>query len=390
MCKPKPGPRCTPHMRARLTKAAIRVDTARARLADSPGHVRLHERLDAAKADHDQTRALYDSTPGGQHELRAAIAATSDPNARQALTERLRDAEKLRTEQTDALRHARAGQTPMEGPDDAQQRTNDAATPREVLETVRVEPGASRGPAQEDRGLLERSGDRGSRSPRLLIDGHELLHVAEHTLPDAEREHLASAGMSAPTLYELNPADSDIYRTQMLELTDKNPYAASVYVYDTDEYRQMRLLVTDDGRAGVALKGDEVVSAFAHKDCAHPKAVQSMLRQAAALGGRRLDCFDTVLPKLYADAGFVPVARLKWNDDYAPDGWDYDTFRAYNNGRPDVVFMAYNPDHVGSMYTSGAGEYVDDYDEGIGRMMRLRENPQLCSTKIPTRERCSL
>lgn len=173
--------------------------------------------------------------------------------------------------------------------------------------------------------------------------------------------------MSAPTLYELDPSDSGVYRAQMLELTDKNPYAASVYVYDKDEYRQMRLLVTDDGRAGVALKGDEIVSAFAHRDCAHPKAVQSMLSQATALGGRRLDCFDTVLPDLYADAGFVPVARLKWNDDYAPEGWDYSTFRAYNSGRPDVVFMAYDPGCVGGEYVPGAGAYVDDYDDGIIR-----------------------
>ena len=173
--------------------------------------------------------------------------------------------------------------------------------------------------------------------------------------------------MSAPTLYELAPADSGVYRAQMLTLTEKNPYAAAVSVYGEDEYRQMRLLITDDGKAGVALKGDEIVSVFAHKDCAHPKSAQSMLAQATALGGRRLDCFDTVLPDLYADAGFVPVARLKWNDDYAPDGWDYNTFRAYNNGRPDVVFMAYNPDHVGGTYTPGAGEYFDDYEDGIAR-----------------------
>jgi len=75
-----------------------------------------------------------------------------------------------------------------------------------------------------------------------------------------------------------------------------------VYVYDEDEYQQMRLLVTDDGRAGIALEGDGIVSAFAHKNCAHPKAVQSMLSHVTALGGRRLDCFDTVLPNLYAAA----------------------------------------------------------------------------------------
>ncbi|WP_342661655.1 hypothetical protein [Rhodococcus ruber] len=94
---------------------------------------------------------------------------------------------------------------------------------------------------------------------------------------------------------------------------------------------------------------------------------QSMLRQATALGGHRLDCFDTVLPKLYTDAGFVPIARLAWNDDYAPDGWNYETYRRYNNGRPDVVFMAYNRRAVGSRYERGAGEYVANYDDGIAR-----------------------
>lgn len=109
---------------------------------------------------------------------------------------------------------------------------------------------------------------------------------------------LASRGLSAPTLYELAPADADVYREQMLELSRKNPYAASVHVYEEDEYRTMRLLFTDDGKAGVALSGDEVVSVFAHADCAHPRAARAMLRQATALGGRRLDCFDTVLPDL--------------------------------------------------------------------------------------------
>lgn len=372
MCKPKPGPRCTPHMRARLTKAAVRIELARTRLADNPTHARLQHRLTAAEADHAHALALYDATPGGQRELREAVAITADPNTRHALTQRLRDAEKLRTEQTDALRRARTEQTHQEGTNDAQRGTDDAGTQRSILEAVRVEPGPFGGPTQENRAALHRPENRGSRSAWLLINGQQITPAAEHNLPDAERERFTSAGMSAPTLYELDPSDSDVYRTQMLELTDKNPYAASVYVYEEHEYRQMRLLVTDDGRAGVALKGDEIVSAFAHRDCTHPKAVQSMLSQATALGGRRLDCFDTVLPDLYADAGFVPVARLKWNDDYAPDGWDYNTFRAYKSGRPDVVFMAYDPACIGGEYAPGAGMYVDDYDEGLARAQQYQ------------------
>jgi len=363
-------------MRARLGKAAARVAAARARLADNPTHARLHHRLAAAEADHAQTLALYDATPGGQNELRAAIEKTGDPNHCAALTARLDAAQQLRAEQTTALQHARAttDNSHEERIDNAQPGTDDTTTPRSVLEDVRMEPGASGGPAQENRGLLERPGDRGGRSPRLLIDGRQIATTATHTLPDAIRVSLHSRGLSAPPLYELAPADSGVYRQQMLELTRKNPHAASVHVYTEDEYRQMRLLVTDDGKAGVAIKGDEVVSAFAHKDCAHPRAARAMLRHATALGGRRLDCFDTVLPKFYADAGFVPVARLTWNDDYAPDGWDYDTFRRFNDGRPDVVFMAFDSYRVGGDYTPGAGEYVDDYDEGIALARHYRPN----------------
>ncbi|MGW4336780.1 hypothetical protein ACWEK5_28825 [Rhodococcus koreensis] len=158
----------------------------------------------------------------------------------------------------------------------------------------------------------------------------------------------------------------------MLELTSNNRYASSVYVYDESEYAEMRMLVTEDGKAGVALKDDEVVSVFSHNDGAHPNAAPSMLRQATVLGGRRLDCFDTVLPNIYADAGFVPVARLAWNDDYAPEGWNYDTYRRYNDGRPDVVFMAHDPAAVGSLYDRAAGEYVSDYDDGIAAAKAYR------------------
>ena len=372
MCKPKPGPRCTPHMRERLDKVSARVEQARTKLAEHPAHARLQRRLAAAEADLAETWALYDSTPGGQDDLRTAIEATTDPDGRSALTERLAAAQRLRAEQTAALHGARADNDHEEGNRHDERRTDDPGTAREVLEAVRVEPGPAGDGAPGDRGPLERPRDRGSRSARILINGHPVDPVAEHTLPDADRAEFEARGLSAPTLHELAPEDAGVYREQMLELTRKNPYAASVYVYDEDEYRQMRLLVTDDGKGGVALKGDEIVSAFAHKDCAHPKAVQSMLRQATAIGGRRLHCFGTLLPKLYADAGFVPVARLKWNDDYAPDGWDYDTFRTYNDGRPDVVFMAYNPDRVGGNYTRGDGEYVDDYDDGVERTRAYR------------------
>ncbi|PBC35053.1 hypothetical protein CJ179_50160 [Rhodococcus sp. ACS1] len=56
---------------------------------------------------------------------------------------------------------------------------------------------------------------------------------------------------------------------------------------------------------------------------------------------------------------------MRWNDEYAPDGWDYISFRQFNDRRPDVVFMAYDRKSVDSTYRRGTGVYVDDYDQGV-------------------------
>jgi len=151
----------------------------------------------------------------------------------------------------------------------------------------------------------------------------------------------------------------------MEQLKVSNRFASSVHVYNIGEYENMRLFVTDDGRSGIALNHDEIVSAFSHRDSKYPSAAKSMLAVAVQQGGRRLDCFDTALPRIYSEAGFVPVARLKWNDDYAPDDWNYTVYSRYNGGRPDVVFMAHDPAALDSGYAAGAGYYVDSYDDGM-------------------------
>ena len=84
--------------------------------------------------------------------------------------------------------------------------------------------------------------------------------------------------------------------------------------------------------------------------CNHPRerprsesrVAQSMLVSALANGGRILDCFDTVLPQLYASVGFREYAREPWNEEYKREGGNYDTYKAYNDGRPDVVYMRWS------------------------------------------------
>ena len=134
-------------------------------------------------------------------------------------------------------------------------------------------------------------------------------------------------------------------------------HAAAVTVYQPAEYAGMDTFTGDDGRVGFALKGNDIVSVFKHPDSQIEDVVGKLLPLAVAEGGRKLDAFDTVLPKMYAANGFRAVARVAWNDEFAPADWDYETFKKFNGGRPDVVFMVYDPANAG--YNAGDGPLVD-------------------------------
>lgn len=104
----------------------------------------------------------------------------------------------------------------------------------------------------------------------------------------------------------------------------------------------MDLYLSEDGQSGIAVKPNgDIVSVFAGDNAPRGSGYTLMLL-AIQNGGRQLDCFDTHLPDYYSLIGFKPVAKMKWNDEYIPEGWNKD-IKKYNNGEPDVVFMVYDP-----------------------------------------------
>ena len=74
------------------------------------------------------------------------------------------------------------------------------------------------------------------------------------------------------------------------------------------------------------------------------------------------------MPKIYSAAGFKIVARMKFSDEFAPAPpeairkWDKKTFKEFNNGEPDIVFMVHDPDYFGP---PTGGRYFDSYDEAV-------------------------
>lgn len=130
--------------------------------------------------------------------------------------------------------------------------------------------------------------------------------------------------------------------------TGKPDWSVAVEIKPLSEYMKpgVRLFLAEDKMAGAAvippapgLVGNDLVSVFRN-----PKSKEDIggLLERAVAEAHRADAFasknskgETHLINLYAKKGLYPVARLKFNPEYKPEGWDLDT-----HGQPDVVFLA--------------------------------------------------
>jgi hypothetical protein len=175
---------------------------------------------------------------------------------------------------------------------------------------------------------------------------------------------MRTAGQTPVNFHELKVSGQYRFDQGIRAAVAASPHGAAVEVKDPEAVAFMRTFVTPNDKAGFALDGDNIVSLFKHPDSGIKGFTNSALSLATQNGGRRLDAFDTVLPGLYSENGFRAVARLAWNDKYAPPGWDYQKFGAFNGGRPDVVFMVYDPASARA-YKPGDGKRVASYDEGV-------------------------
>lgn len=232
--------------------------------------------------------------------------------------------------------------------------------------------GSDRGGRGGDAGPDARAGDRGGKSVRVL--GDTVGVRASFTPSAALRATLTAAGGNAPTFHELDATDphaATAFVSAISALKSASPYGAAVHVYEPSDYAAMRLFVTDGGTSGFALKPDgDMVSLFSRGGDGH-----AALELGIVHGATKLDCFDTVLPHLYAKHGFVETARLPWNDEHAPADWDKTTFKAFNGGEPDVVFMAYAPESASG--PKKTAPYAADYDAAVASQTRVHKSAQI-------------
>lgn len=103
-----------------------------------------------------------------------------------------------------------------------------------------------------------------------------------------------------------------------------------------------KLITTQNGAAGLAVAKDgDIEAVYSNKAAGAPKGVtKSLIPIAIANGGTKLDCYGDGLVTLYSQYGFVPVAKVKFNPEYANPGWDA------SKGTPDIYFMMHNGDNA--------------------------------------------
>lgn len=113
-----------------------------------------------------------------------------------------------------------------------------------------------------------------------------------------------------------------------------------------------RTFLDRNGSAGFAIATDgDIEAVFANKTAGAPKgATKSTIPQAIANGGTKLDCYGHGLVRLYGRYGFIPVARVIFNPEYANPGWTAD------KGMPDIYFMMHNGDSADTV-VQNMGKY---------------------------------
>ncbi len=148
---------------------------------------------------------------------------------------------------------------------------------------------------------------------------------------------------------------------------DGNKFGSSVDVFKPADYKGYDLIITSSERGEsvtVSISPAGEVGSVTKSPGATAQDVDAAFDMAISTGKVKfLNGFETILPDKYASYGFTPVARLKFNPEFQPEGWSTATYNKYNGGQPDVVFMRFDGT-VGSEYNPTGFPEVKTYEEG--------------------------
>lgn len=191
--------------------------------------------------------------------------------------------------------------------------------------------------------------NRGSNDGRAnsgLSDG--VLLTSKKTRQIMDERGLPNLGLKEST------GDNTSFSYALEQAKANNPHGAFVDSQSAENLNASgtRTFLSSDGMAGAAVRPDgDIVGVFKNSQNRTRQAVKDLLITALSNGGTKLDCYGNTLGKMYAQMGFVPVARMDFNPEYATD-WKPEF------GTPDVIFWMHNGDSP-ELVASKSGTYSD-------------------------------
>lgn len=178
--------------------------------------------------------------------------------------------------------------------------------------------------------------------PRIPVGSSEGGQWSEKSQPPWTSERLSNIENEARRAAGLAPVRTEFKPGNAADLINginglPSHLKGYVTVYTEKEYEKMgaKIYLSEDKLSGFAIKPDgELISVFSSVR----GRGNEIAKNAVLNGALHLDCYEHPvtrhLTELYSRYGFKEIKRLKWDDQYAPPGWDFE-----KNGRPDVVFM---------------------------------------------------
>lgn len=152
------------------------------------------------------------------------------------------------------------------------------------------------------------------------------------------------------------------FRTALTKAVNNRPYdGVQVDIQNEAYYQQIMddggyIFLTSDSAIGGFVTADGYVGSIFKDPAVKDKVTPDFFKIAVQYGGRYLDAYSTT-GTVYTKNGFVAVAKMEFNENYAPVGWQ-NTVLA---NRPEVIFYSYDPNNV----NPNPAVEINDYNEGL-------------------------
>lgn len=163
--------------------------------------------------------------------------------------------------------------------------------------------------------------DNKQESPR----GSRLLDDVVSEASSSLDKELETRGIKA-TKQPIRVASPREFHKAISEAKAQNPNGFMVDVHDEADYENDLLLITEDGKSGIAITPEgDIISVFSAISGDH--RLDKLMFMAIAAGGYKLDCFYLEdinnLVNLYSKFGFKVGATTPFNaEQYKPEGYD--------------------------------------------------------------------